>query len=95
MNLHYRTAEGSENVAVLKEGSVIHTPAGTIVGPIVAIWIANFPSKASETLQDTRPGPYGGGRYYLRWSSVLREKNPIRRFRLWRNEVEQSRDADP
>src|SRR4030095_871737 len=27
MNLHYRTAEGSENVAVLKEGSVIHTPA--------------------------------------------------------------------
>ena len=38
MNLHYRTAEG-ENVAVLNEGSVIHTPAGTPHSP-------RFPSDA-------------------------------------------------
>ena len=66
-----------------------------IVGPIVAFWIATFPSKAPETLQDTRSGPYGGGRYYLRWSGVLGEKNPVRRFRLWRNEVERTHNADP
>lgn len=28
MRLHYRTPEGKEEVAVLPEGSVIHTPAG-------------------------------------------------------------------
>ena len=39
MNLHYRTAEGRENVAVLNEGSVIHTPAGTPHSP-------RFPSDA-------------------------------------------------
>ena len=28
MNLHYRTADGKEEIAVLKEGAVIYTPAG-------------------------------------------------------------------
>lgn len=28
MNLHYRTPEGKEEIAVLPEGAVIHTPAG-------------------------------------------------------------------
>jgi 3-hydroxyanthranilate 3,4-dioxygenase len=28
MNLHYRTAEGKEEVTVIPEGSAIHTPAG-------------------------------------------------------------------
>jgi 3-hydroxyanthranilate 3,4-dioxygenase len=28
MRLHYRTPEGKEEVAVIPEGSVIHTPAG-------------------------------------------------------------------
>ena len=39
MNLHYRTLDGEENVAVLNEGSVIHTPAGTPHSP-------RFPSDA-------------------------------------------------
>jgi 3-hydroxyanthranilate 3,4-dioxygenase len=28
MNLHYRTSEGKEEIAVLKEGSIIYTPSG-------------------------------------------------------------------
>ena len=33
MRLHYRTPEGKEEVAVLKEGSAIHTPAGVPHSP--------------------------------------------------------------
>jgi 3-hydroxyanthranilate 3,4-dioxygenase len=33
MRLHYRTPEGREEVAVISEGSVIHTPAGTPHSP--------------------------------------------------------------
>jgi 3-hydroxyanthranilate 3,4-dioxygenase len=33
MRLHYRTPEGKEEVAVLREGSVIHTPAGVPHSP--------------------------------------------------------------
>lgn len=39
MHLHYRTPEGKEEVAVLTEGSVIYTPAGTPHSP-------RFPSDA-------------------------------------------------
>ncbi len=33
MNLHYRTPEGTEEIAVLKEGATIHTPAGVPHSP--------------------------------------------------------------
>jgi 3-hydroxyanthranilate 3,4-dioxygenase len=33
MNLHYRTPEGVEEIAVLTEGSTIHTPAGVPHSP--------------------------------------------------------------
>ena len=33
MRLHYRTPDGKEDVAVLREGSVIHTPAGVPHSP--------------------------------------------------------------
>ena len=33
MRLHYRTLKGKEEVAVIPEGSVIHTPAGTPHSP--------------------------------------------------------------
>ena len=39
MKLHYRTPEGKEDVAILKEGSVVYTPAGTPHSP-------RFPSTA-------------------------------------------------
>jgi 3-hydroxyanthranilate 3,4-dioxygenase len=38
MNLHYRTPEGKEDVAVLNEGSVIYTPAGTPHSPKPQGW---------------------------------------------------------
>src|SRR6266576_4484933 len=33
MNLHYRTAEGEEKVAVIREGEILHCPAGTPHSP--------------------------------------------------------------
>ena len=33
MRLHYRTPEGKEDVAVVPEGSIIYTPAGTPHSP--------------------------------------------------------------
>lgn len=33
MRLHYRTPEGKEEIAILKEGSTIHTPAGVPHSP--------------------------------------------------------------
>src|SRR5262245_43118460 len=33
MNLHYRTPEGEEKVAVIKEGQIVHCPAGTPHSP--------------------------------------------------------------
>jgi 3-hydroxyanthranilate 3,4-dioxygenase len=33
MRLHYRTAEGKEEVTVIREGSIIYTPAGTPHSP--------------------------------------------------------------
>ena len=33
MNLHYRTPEGEEKVAVIREGEIIHCPAGTPHSP--------------------------------------------------------------
>lgn len=33
MNLHYRTPEGEEKVAVINEGEIIHCPAGTPHSP--------------------------------------------------------------
>jgi 3-hydroxyanthranilate 3,4-dioxygenase len=33
MKLHYRTPEGSEEIALLKEGATIHTPAGVPHSP--------------------------------------------------------------
>jgi 3-hydroxyanthranilate 3,4-dioxygenase len=33
MNLHYRTPEGQEKVAVIREGEILHCPAGTPHSP--------------------------------------------------------------
>ena len=66
-----------------------------IAGPLIALWIGNFPSKAAQSLQDRRAGRYSRGWYYLRWNRVLGESSSVRRFRLWRNEVARDVDADP
>jgi 3-hydroxyanthranilate 3,4-dioxygenase len=51
MHLHYRTPDGKEEVALLKEGSVIYTPAGTPHSP-------RFPSDAFALIVERvrRPG---------------------------------------
>ncbi len=33
MNLHYRTSDGEEKVAVIREGEILHCPAGTPHSP--------------------------------------------------------------
>jgi len=50
MRLHYRTPEGTEQVAVLTEGSVIYTPAGTPHSP-------RFPSDAYALIVERKRRP--------------------------------------
>ena len=38
MNLHYRTPDGAEKVAVIREGEILHCPAGTPHSPRFANW---------------------------------------------------------
>lgn len=52
-----------------------------ILGPILALWIANFPAPQHPSLRDRRPKQTD---VYDRWRHVLEEKNPRRRFEKWR-----------
>ena len=47
MRLHYRTQEGREEIAVIPEGSVIYTPAGTPHSP-------RFPSDAFALISERK-----------------------------------------
>jgi 3-hydroxyanthranilate 3,4-dioxygenase len=61
MRLHYRTPEGKEEVAVIKEGSVIHTPAGVPHSP-------RFPPDAYALIVERkrRPGEIDRFHWYCR-----------------------------
>jgi len=50
MRLHYRTPDGKEDVAVLREGSVIHTPAGVPHSP-------RFPADAYALIVERKRRP--------------------------------------
>ena len=50
MRLHYRTPEGKEEVAVIPEGSVIHTPAGIPHSP-------RFPPDAFAMIHERKRRP--------------------------------------
>src|SRR5678815_4952161 len=50
MRLHYRTPEGKEDVAVVTEGSIIYTPAGTPHSP-------RFPGDAYALIVERRRRP--------------------------------------
>ena len=60
-----------------------------VVGPMLVLWIGNFPPIQLSALQDR-------GRkttdVYDRWRDVLEEKNPVRRFRKWREVMERNRE---
>jgi 3-hydroxyanthranilate 3,4-dioxygenase len=69
MNLHYRTPDGKENVAVLTAGSVIYTPAGTPHSP-------RFPSDAFALIVERkrRPGEVDRFRWFCpRCDNLLHE----------------------
>jgi hypothetical protein len=51
-----------------------------ILGPILLLWNANFPDPLPMALRDQ----YRGSDVHDRWYHVLAEKNPFRRFKLWR-----------
>ena len=61
MRLHYRTPEGKEAVAVIKEGSVIHTPAGVPHSP-------RFPPDAYALIVERkrRPGEIDRFHWYCK-----------------------------
>jgi hypothetical protein len=63
-----------------------------VLGPILALWIGNFPAAKPRILQDQV-------RYrtdvYDRWRHVLEEKNPRTRFRYWRELITRHRNEDP
>jgi hypothetical protein len=62
-----------------------------LLGPLLVLWVGNFPSKLPLVLQDRlRRSPD----VFDRWRNVLEERNPIRRFRQWRNLMAKPPDED-
>ena|ERR1700704_1865216 len=62
-----------------------------VLGPLLVLWIGNFPSELPPVLQDRlRRSPD----VFDRWRNVLEERNPIRRFQLWRSLMARQRDQD-
>jgi len=63
-----------------------------VLGPVLALWIGNFPNVKPRILRDQlryRPD------FYDRWRHVLEERNPITRFRDWRELITKHRNEDP
>lgn len=70
MRLHYRTPEGNEEVAVLAEGAIIYTPAGTPHSP-------RFPPDAFALISERkrRPGETDKFHWYcLKCDTLLHEE---------------------
>jgi hypothetical protein len=63
-----------------------------ILGPLMVLWISNFPSSKPRILRDNLRYRTD---FYDRWRHVLEEKNPVRRFRSWRELMTQHRNEDP
>ncbi len=63
-----------------------------VLGPIIALWIGNFPPRAPRVLQDQR-------RYrtdlYDRWRSTFEAPSPRKRFYRWRELMTKHRNEDP
>jgi 3-hydroxyanthranilate 3,4-dioxygenase len=73
MRLHYRTADGKEGIAVIPEGSMIHTPAGTPHSP-------RFPSDAFALISERkrREGEVDRFHWYcLKCDNLLHEETFI------------------
>ena len=71
MRLHYRTSEGKEEVAVIAEGAIIYTPAGTPHSP-------RFPPDAFALISERkrRPGEIDRFQWFcLNCDTLLHEEN--------------------
>jgi 3-hydroxyanthranilate 3,4-dioxygenase len=69
MRLHYRTPEGKEEVAVIAEGSVIYTPAGTPHSP-------RFPPDALVSERKRRDGEIDRFHWYCeKCDNLLHEES--------------------
>ena len=62
-----------------------------VVGPVLVLWIGNSPPIQPYALQDKLRNRTD---VYDRWRPVFEEKNPVRRFRKWREVMERDRE-DP
>lgn len=62
-----------------------------IAGPLFVLWVGNFPPIQPYALQDRARKSTD---VYDRWRGVFEEKNPVRRFREWREVMERDRQ-DP
>jgi hypothetical protein len=62
-----------------------------VLGPLLALWISDFPEVEPEVLQAPRPR----GAFFERWREVLEARNPVRRFRKWRELMSDDANEDP
>ena len=63
-----------------------------VLGPVLVLWIGNVPSVKAPILRDRLRYRTD---FYDRWRHVLEEKNPITRFRYWRELTTKHRNEDP
>lgn len=61
-----------------------------VLGPLLAFWISDFPEEEPEVLQV----PRGRGYFFDLWREVLEARNPVRRFRKWRELMSEDKDED-
>lgn len=59
-----------------------------LLGPLVILWISNFPPVQPPALRDQR----GGTDVFERWHLIFAEKNAARRFHWWRATMEDNAD---
>lgn len=57
-----------------------------VVGPLLAIWMSNFPSKVPGAFQDKSRF---SADVFERWASIHRDPDPQRRLQRWASEYEQ------
>lgn len=63
-----------------------------VLGPLLVLWISIFPSSKPRILRDNIRYRTD---FYDRWRHVLEDKNPVRRFRNWRELMTRHRKEDP
>lgn len=63
-----------------------------VLGPLLVLWISNFPSSKPRILRDNIRYRTD---FYDRWRHVLEDKNLVRRFRSWRELMTRHRNEDP